>query len=255
MIYDMNYKPFSDQFWQDIGSTLKNLKETYPNQKLVAAFDADGTLWDTDLGENFFNYQIDQKHFALPPDPFQYYLDLKKVNNDPCSAYVWLAQINKGQHIDQVRQWAQQAFQSIYPNPIFSEQKKLIQLFLENKIEVYVVTASIKWAVEPGALALGLPAEAVIGVETAIENGIITDLPVFPITYKQGKVEALMKKTQGTKHFFASGNSMGDFELLKEATHIRLAVSAASRDDLLFKTENELLTQAKNNNWHSHRFI
>ena len=48
---------------------------------------------------------------------------------------------------------------------------------------------------------------------------------------------------------------MGDFELLSSATHIQLAVSAASRDDKLFKTEHELQEKAKSLGWLSHRFI
>jgi phosphoserine phosphatase len=219
------------------------------------AFDADGTLWDTDLGENFFQHQIDNNQVSLPADPWGNYYDLKKINNDPSSAYVWLAQINKNQKLVDVQGWAQTAFDSILPKPIFSEQKKLIDLLLKNDVQIYIVTASIKWAVEPGARALGLTADNVIGVETVVTNGIITDTQVAPITYRAGKVEALLKKTNNIKPFLSSGNSIGDYELLQCATDIKLAVSAASRDDKLFKSENELLTLATENNWWRHRFI
>ncbi|MFN3453956.1 MAG: HAD family hydrolase [Pseudobdellovibrio sp.] len=249
----MNYKPFTQDIWKTIESTLAALKSE--KQQLFAAFDADGTLWDTDLGENFFNYQIDNNLVETPPDAFNHYLEMKKINDDPRQAYVWLAQINKGKTLTQVREWALQAFKEIKPSPIFDDQKKLIELLLKNNVQIYIVTASIKWAVEPGALALGLSNDNVIGVETSLENNIITDKPVFPITYRMGKVEALLKQTQNNKPFLASGNSMGDYELLEAATHCRLAVSASSRDDKLFKTENELATIAKSKNWMQHRFI
>ena len=71
----MNYKAFPDVYWQKIEAGIKELKSK--NQALYAAFDADGTLWDTDLGENFFNYQIDQKQVPLPANPFQHYLEMK----------------------------------------------------------------------------------------------------------------------------------------------------------------------------------
>jgi HAD superfamily phosphoserine phosphatase-like hydrolase len=247
----MNYKPFPEQYWSDLQQTILDLK--LKNEKLYAAFDADGTLWDTDLGENFFQYQIDEKCVSLPPEPFEYYLNLKK--KDPREAYAWLAQINKGQSIEQVKDWSQQAFNLIAPPPIFSEQKKVIELLLQNNITVYIITASIKWAVEPGARALGLTDDNVIGVETAVEQGLVTDKTIFPITYRAGKVEALLKKTENIKPFFASGNSSGDIELLESATHLRLAVSAASRDDKLFKAESELMAVAEKNNWMRHRFI
>lgn len=248
----VNYKPYPTEFWTSIENTLSELKKT--QKTLVAAFDADGTLWDTDLGENFFHYQIDQKQVPLPPNPFEHYLEMKKINNDPRQAYVWLAQINQGKTLQQVRQWAQEAFETIKPNPIFSEQQKLIELLKNQGVKMYIVTASIKWAVEPGAIAIGLGPENVIGVETAVKDGIITESPVLPITYRAGKVEAFLAQAKQLP-FLASGNTMGDFELLESATHLRLAVSAASRDDRLFKTEQELATEAKNRNWMQHRFI
>lgn len=250
----MNYKKYPEEFWNQIEKTIFDLQKN-TDQKLFAAFDADGTLWDTDLGENFFQYQIEHNQVALPPEPYQFYLNKKNINNDPRDAYLWLAQINSGKSIEQVQQWAALAFKNIQPQPIFSEQKKLIELFLKNNIEVFIVTASVKWAVEPGAQALGLKNENVIGVETVIHNGIITDQPILPVTYRQGKVEALLKKTNGLKPFFASGNSSGDIELLESSTHLRLAVSAASRDEKLFKSEKELFDLATEKNWLRHRFI
>lgn len=250
----MNYKNYPIEFWTEIEETIFDLQQKN-DHKLFAAFDADGTLWDIDLGENFFQYQIENKQVPLPEEPYQEYLNKKIINNDPRSAYVWLAQINAGKNIDQIRDWADSAFNSIEPKPIFSEQKKLIELFMKNNIEIYIVTASIKWAVEPGARALGLKNENVIGVETFIENNLVTDKPILPITYRQGKVDALLQKTKGIQPFFASGNSAGDIELLECATHIRLAVSAASRDDKLFKSEKELSDIAIKNRWLNHRFI
>ncbi len=250
----MNYKNYPQEFWTKIENTLLDIQQQ-ATRPLVAAFDADGTLWDTDLGENFFQYQIEQKLVPLPPDPYQEYLYKKAMNNDPRAAYAWLAQINVGQSEKQVRDWATLAFDSIQPRPIFSEQKKLVDLFLKNNIEIYIITASIKWAIEPGARALGLKNENVIGVETIVENGIISDKPILPITYRNGKVEALFKKTNNIKPFFASGNSVGDIELLESATHLRLAISAASRDEKLFKSEKELMDIAAKKNWLIHRFI
>ena len=249
----MNYKNYSDQYWQQIKSTLQDLKKQ--NQPLVAAFDADGTLWDTDLGENFFQYQIDNKLVQLPADPWKHYFDLKKINNDPRDAYIWLAQINAGQSLTTVQNWAQKAFDEIQPKPIFSEQKKLIDLLVENGVRVYIITASIKWAVEPGAKALGLSTDQVIGVETLVLNNNITDEKKLPITYRQGKIEALLLKTNNQYPFLASGNTIGDYELLQASTHIKLAVSAASRDDRLFKAENDLQIMATEKNWWRHRFI
>lgn len=249
----MNYKSFPDEYLNQIETTIVELKSK--NTKLIAAFDADGTLWDIDLGENFFQHQIDNNQVPLPQDPWNHYYEMKKKDNDPRSAYVWLAQINKGVKLSELQIWAQQAFDKIVPSPVFSEQKKLIDLFLKHSVQIYIVTASIKWAVAPGARALGLTADNVIGVETKIADGLITDEALLPVTYRQGKVDALLVKTENIRPFFCAGNTIGDFELLQCSTNIRLAVSAASRDDKLFKSENELIIKARKNNWWSHRFI
>lgn len=249
----MNYKNFPPEYWAQIEATLLDLKTK--NLPLIAAFDADGTLWDTDLGENFFQYQIDHNLISLPAAPWEHYHEMKKINNDPREAYIWLAQINKNIELNLMQSWAQKAFDTIVPNPIFSEQKKLIALLLKHSVQVYIVTASIKWAVEPGAKALGLTADNVIGVQTKIVNGLISDEKILPITYKSGKVEALLQKTNNIKPFLCCGNSTGDYDLLKISSHIKLAVSAASRDDALFKSENELFIKAEENNWWRHRFI
>ena len=221
----MKYKAYSKEMWDRIHTALdfSLAKDSEP----VAAFDADGTLWDLDLGENFFQYQIDNKLVELPPDPWNYYQELKKKNGDPSEGYLWLAQINQGQKLETVRGWAEEAVKQQAPVPIFEEQKKLIDLLKSKGVRVFVVTASVKWAVEPGAKLLGLDADAVIGIETKVEDGVVTNQQKGLITYQMGKVEALLDRTSDKKPFLTSGNTMGDFQLLNTATDLAMAVSAA----------------------------
>ncbi len=251
----MNYKPYSENIWSFIESEVDRALKQKKTDKLIAAFDADGTLWDCDLGENYFRYQIDHQLVPLPNDPFNYYLQLKEKNNDPRDAFIWLAQISEGVNLAVTEQWSELAFKEIQPSPLFSEQKKLIQFLFSKNIEIFIVTASVKQAVIYGASLFGIDSNHVIGVETEIVNNIITNKPVYPVTYRQGKVEALLKKTNGEMPFLASGNTMGDFELLQSATHVKLAVSAAAADDKIYRTEMELQSNAKKFDWLNHRFI
>lgn len=247
----MKYKDYSAAIWTRINTTLDQvLKE---DSSPIAAFDADGTLWDIDLGETFFHYQIDNKLVPLPANAWNHYESMKAEN--PQKAYLWLAQICQGQTLEQVHQWAKEGITAASPIPVFLEQKKLIDLFLSKGVQIYIITASVKWAVEPGAEILGLTKDNVLGVETKVENGKITAEQKGLITYRQGKVDVLLERTGGKKPFFASGNTMGDFQLLQSATHLSLAVSAASRDDKLFKTESELTTNAERFGWLNHRFV
>ncbi len=249
----MKYKEFSPEFEEQFEEALKNALKG-KNQP-VAAFDADGTLWDTDLGENFFQYQIDQQLVPLPPDPWKHYRDLKKKNHDPSEAYLWLAQILAGVSEGTMRQWARAAVDTYDPLPVFAPQKKLIQRLLRANIRVFIVTASVKWAVDPGASFLELSPENVIGIETEIENGKVTDRQKGLITYKNGKPRALLERTNGQRPFFCSGNSNGDIELLESATHLQLCVSAAPETSELFAKEQELFHHADKHGWHKHRLV
>ncbi|MBC7372052.1 MAG: HAD-IB family phosphatase [Bdellovibrionaceae bacterium] len=249
----MKYKAYSKEMWDRIYTALDYslAKDSEP----VAAFDADGTLWDIDLGETFFQHQIDNKLVQLPADPWNYYQELKKKNGDPSEAYLWLAQINKGQKLETIRTWAEEGVKQQAPVPIFEEQRKLIDLLKSKGVQIFIVTASVKWAVEPGAKLLGLDADSVIGIETKTEDGVISDQQKGHITYQMGKVEALLERTGGKKPFLTSGNTMGDFQLLNTATDLAMAISAANQDDRLFKTEDDLQKIAQQKSWLHHRFI
>lgn len=250
----MKYKSYSPEVWKRLEAAVDKAFKA-GNGTPVAAFDADGTLWDTDLGEAFFHYKIDRKLVPLPQDPWNYYVELKKKNGDPREAYLWLAQILNGTPLAKVREWARAAVEENKPTPVFPEQKKLIEFLLERGVDVFIVTASIRWAVEAGAPLLGLTSDHVIGIETAVENDVVTDRAHGIITHRQGKPEALLKRTGGRRPFLAAGNTMGDLELIESSTDIKLAVSAAARDDRLFKTENELQQLAMSRGWIAHRFV
>ncbi len=254
----MNYRDFDFSLWTQIHEMIAAANKS--SEPKIAAFDADGTLWDTDMGENFFEYQIQQKQVPLPKDPWQHYFDLKKKNSDPREAYVWLAQINQGRKLEEVRQWAREALSVRPAIPWFSEQKKLIQLLQKNDFQVYVVTASIAWAVEPAAALLNIPKERVIGIRTKLVDGMITQDAIQPITYREGKAEALLQVTGGVKPWLCSGNSVGDVELLKLARSLALGVGAAKEDSRIYASEKYLKDHvsekrlAGDSKWHYHYF-
>ena len=225
-----------------------------PNAPLVAAFDADGTLWDCDMGENFFDYQVRHCNLAtLPANPWEHYEAWKATH--PKDAYLWLAQINKGHSYQQVQQWAKAAVEKrVGGLPVFKSQKLLIDFLKQNQYEIYVVTASVRWAVVPAAALLGIDDQHVLGVQTLIENGIVTDVQDGPLTWREGKSEAILKVTDGVRPILASGNTTGDYSLLDTASTVRLAVSSRSNSGDLEKSESALQELAQAQNWFFHQF-
>lgn len=248
----MKYKKFGPEIWKKIDHAIELAKNKQTQQ--IAAFDADGTLWNTDLGESFFKFQINNNLLPnLPKNPWKHYRDWKE-SGDPRPAYLWLAQINQGQAIKTVRSWAEDCVKEFKPLPIFDEQQKLIEKLLTAKVKVYIITASVQWAVEPGAIRLGVAMENVIGVKTKIINGKITNEQDGEMTYKEGKSKALLAATKNQKPFLSCGNTLGDLSLLESSTGLQLAVGAAQSSDELFNAEEKLREEAQTRNWLIHRF-
>jgi phosphoserine phosphatase len=251
----MPVKPFSDELIKQILSPIDAYVLTHDGPH-YAAFDADGTLWDSDVGENFFQYQID--FCNLPQlasmDPWQHYEELKKQH--PPDAYLWLAQLCAPFPLEEVREWAQETMTS-FPPVVLESQKKLITELLKRKIKVFVVSASTHWAVEAAISLVGLSPECALGVKTKVINGLVTREQDGAITWREGKRTALLEKTQGVAPLFCSGNSSGDLHLLECASLVRLAVQTqhgTSTHANLFQDEQKLLAVAKERGWFTHNF-
>lgn len=247
------YKEFEKETWDNIQFEVDRYLSNNVSPH-YAAFDADGTLWDVDAGERFFQYQIDHCGLkGLPADPWGHYHEWKE--RDTTAAYLWLAQINKGQRLEQVRRWAKDCLKQHSHWPVFPQQRKLIQWLKSKGLRVFVVTASIKWAVEPFAELLGIHYDDVIGVETKCVDGIVTDEQKGLISWREGKPKRLLELTNGVPPLLCSGNTMGDLQLLQAAKLVKLAVSAAPEGSELYETEMSLQKIANENVWMGHRFI
>ena len=220
-----------------------------------AAFDADGTLWDSDLGEQFFQYQID--HSQLPHlvgvDPWEYYESTKKV--DPIKAYLWLAQINAGQPLEKVRQWARESVEKSGAR-VFEPQKEMISWLKNEGVEVFIVTASIQWAVEPAAQMVGIDFSHVMGIQTSTDDqGLVTNIQKGPITWREGKAQALLERTNKVKPVFCSGNTLGDISLIETSIGGRLCIQTQIEKNGLYEEESKLFEHAVANNWPVHHFF
>lgn len=243
----MTYKPFPPALLQELDKGIQS------NPTPIVAFDADGTLWDTDLGESFFDFLIREKKIPLPPDPWKHYYDLQEQN--PLVAYFWLAQILAPQSESLVQKWAYEHLESLNV-PVFEPQKELIHYLNQRRIPVFIVTASIKWAIQPAAeKLLNLPPEQVIGIEVEIDSqGRLTTTPVEPATYREGKALSLLQKTGHRKPLLAMGNSLGDLHLL-EIAQIPVAIRSSAKQKGLLQSELALQDLAQNRGWWIHSFL
>ncbi|PIU00457.1 MAG: haloacid dehalogenase [Bdellovibrionales bacterium CG10_big_fil_rev_8_21_14_0_10_45_34] len=262
---------FSSDLWTQLKRSICAVD--LPEVKRVAAFDADGTLWNADVGEHFFNFEIAESKKkpearqnslssgSLMPlfdslnefeNPFDHYLKLKEKH--PPTAYLWLAQIHAGMPIEDVRTLAAESCATANPWPYFNDQRMLVSFLQENDFQVFIITASVKWSVEPFAKALGIDFDHVLGVSTLIDGGYVTEIQDGPVTWRKGKLEALLRATNGVAPVFCSGNTSGDLELLEASTIKPLAVRSRSNTGSLLKSELELYEVAKKKGWLTHEF-
>jgi phosphoserine phosphatase len=248
-------KPFSKQLMGELLKKVDTLQSSIAGPH-YAAFDADGTLWDTDVGENFFQYLIDHCNLLELKniDPWEHYEKLKQQN--PPVAYLWLAQLCANTPVDVVRDWAEKAALPAADH-VFVSQKELIQELLNRDIHIFIVSASVHWAVEGAAPAIGLKRENALGVKTKVINNLVTREGDGPVTWREGKRLALLEQTKGVRPLLCSGNTSGDVQLLECSQGIALAIQSQLPDSFhatLFNDEQVLYKAAQKNNWYTHSF-
>lgn len=175
----------------------------------VTVFDADGTLWQGDVGDEL----------VRDLGRFEEYERL--VRRDPIAGYTWAAELLEG--LDE-RALLERCERLFARQRIFD----FVRPVLSRLGDVYIVSASPRVAVLPGAKALGIPDDRVIAVTRE-----------RPIPCGDGKVHHL--EARGLKPALAFGNGDLDEPMLRYA---RAAVVVAPPG-----IDNALVVAAKRNGW------
>jgi phosphatidylglycerophosphatase C len=162
------------------------------------AFDADGTLWRGDVGESLLR--------DLGADLFAEYE--RRVARDPIDAYTWAVEAMAGFDEAKLVARCERLFQN---EEVFS----FVPPLLARLDDVWIVSASPRWAVEAGARALGVGVDRVIAVTCPVRAGRL-ELPVErPIPCGPGKVAQLQKR--GIRPALAFGDGALDEPMLAYA--------------------------------------
>ena len=235
---------------KDLLENIKTcLKKVIGNDcNLIAAFDADGTLWPCDVGKDYFHYQIKKgllKHKMLDP---QSEFDRVRKEKGRRAALIWLAQIQSGFSLNQVEKCVSD-FLKENPFKAFLFQKDLIHWLIDNKVKVFVVSSSLKCVLDQALQGYHIPKENIIGVQTRIKDGMVTNESVLPTPIIKEKVPSLLEKTKGACPFFVAGNTLADQALLESSTQFRLVVSTAQKEERNYDSERELLKMAQEKSW------
>ena len=234
-----------------INENLKNIKSQLKTvnrkvKKSLAAFDADGTLWPCDVGKNFFQYQVRNNLLKISDPQREFDRVLKKEGKK--AALLWLAKIQAGFSLKEFKQQVK-CFLQETPVKSFLFQKHLINWLITENIQIFVVSSSLKWVLDEAVQKFNIPAENIIGVETKIVRGIITDQLILPAPIHKDKVKAFQNKSKETSPLFVAGNTLADQALLELASEARLVVATACPGERNYDSERKLLEIAKSRNW------
>jgi phosphoserine phosphatase len=81
--------------------------------------------------------------------------------------------------------------------------------------EIWIITASNQFVAEEAADHLGIRRSRVVGIRPRVINGLLTSELEAPITYREGKLQALVQR--GLQPRLVAGDSMTDYEMLRAA--------------------------------------
>jgi len=185
----------------------------------VAAFDCDGTLWQGDAGETFFDWEMKRGVVSagVAHAMRARYVDYKagKISEETmCGEMVTM---HKGLSEAAVMNAATEFMTTKFPGRIFPEMKQLVHQLREQGCEIWAVSSSNEWVIRAGMKQFDIPEKRILAAKVEVENGIVTDRLVR-VPSGPGKPEAL-REVVGQQIDAAFGNSRWDMEMLAMAKH------------------------------------
>jgi phosphoserine phosphatase len=109
------------------------------------------------------------------------------------------------------------------------ESVDLLGALSELHFDVWVVSGSNKWSVEPVFTRFGIPPERIIGIDLEVHDGLLTDRAEAPVPIRAGKIDALRRYTSVVP-LMAVSDSKNDIPLLLHSAGLRIRINSRKRD-------------------------
>ena len=201
----------------------------------VAAFDCDGTLWSGDVGERFFDWELEvddvfpdsRGRGILNRSMRERYAAYKRGEVDETTMCGEMVTMHRGVLEAKLMGAAAHFFDRFFVQQIFPEMRELVRRLQENGCEIWAVSSSNEWVIRAGMKYFGIPESRVLAAKVEIEGGAATDR-LIRVPSGPGKPEVLREVVK--KNIDAAfGNSRWDTEMLAMARH---AVAVNPNPDL-----------------------
>jgi phosphatidylglycerophosphatase C len=202
-------------------------------------FDADGTLWRGDVGEDFLRYLTFERQ--VPADAWRRYEAMLQV--DHARAYALAVEVMEGLAVTHLQTLANAFFAARFSGRIHRPVRAMLERLRAVGYQPWICSASPVWAVMPGGAVLDIPPERVIGVASRIDDqGALTREIDAPVCCGPGKVSWLRRHLGPERPALAVGNGELDLEMLLHADE---ALVVAPLDG----PDNRLVAEAVARGW------
>jgi len=126
------------------------------------------------------------------------------------------------------------------------ESVELLEKLQHKGFEIWAVSGSSKWSVEPVFARFGIPDDHVIGIDLTEEGGLLVAKPKTPIPISHGKVDFLRKFLDIPPEICVSDSPL-DIPLLLFAKSLRVLVHSRDRSTEEFFAKGNI---PRDPSWH-----
>jgi len=218
----------------------------------MLAFDADGTLWDGDVGFDLFEALMaargarEEAREALEREAAEFGLSARGDANDVATAlfaaygehrypepraFAMMAWAFAGYGQDELRDFVAQVLRrKALEARVHGELAPILAWAAAEGVEALVVSASPHAVVVAGAALLGIPPERVLAMTPAIEEDRVVARLTGPIVYGDGKLDVIRAARPSAALIGAFGDTVYDGPMLRAA---RVPVAVHAKESLL----------------------
>ncbi|MGH9513731.1 MAG: HAD family hydrolase [Terriglobales bacterium] len=193
---------------------IELVMHTHPK---LAVFDCDGTLWDGDAGEGFFDWEL--KRGVIPDElarwarsRYAQYKAGQVSEDDMCGEMVTL---HNGLLEADVQLLATQFFEENFVRRIFTEMRELVHRLQKTGCEVWAVSSTNEWVIRAAVKQFEIPEDNILAAAVQIDEGTITDR-LTRVPSGPGKPRAIREVIKRNPDA-AFGNSRWDAHMLEMA--------------------------------------
>lgn len=193
------------------------IKYVIDRRPRLAVFDCDGTLWNADSGERFFNWEMErglvsQDVATALRARYELYRQGVVGEDDMCGEMVTM---HRGISTDLIKHAAEEFFAEVITPGIFPEMKVLTRLLIENDCELWAISSTNDWVVTAGVREFGIRPDRVLAACVHCDNGDATDR-LIRVPSGEGKATAIREVIKCMPDA-AFGNSKWDQAMLELA--------------------------------------